>query len=197
MRIPKNIHLLISAVSLGLPWLGLALEASVSVTNLPPSATLATEVSTNVPFALDEVGGGDFSMGFDAFTTPSNNVEMAIGFDADGDGVLAPHETGVLMGWRSGRWFYEDVACGHRRHSVSSFSDGQVRCLVWSMHIGHSPGRMSIRDAQGEVFPMADEAAAPFDYRWNLVRLTARGVDRRELSFQAEISRRHFHLHIR
>ena len=173
------------------------LEASLAVTNLPPPMSLTTEVSTNVPFALDEVGGGDFAMGFGAFTTPSNNVEMAIGHDADGDGVLAPSETGALMGWRSGRWFFEDVAQGSRLFSSRSFLEGRFRQLSWSMHIGLDLRRTSIRDEDGEVFSGNTCDAIPFDVRWNLVRLTARGLDCRDAAFLAEISRRHLYIRLR
>ena len=184
-------------LSVLLPLFVYGLEASLTVTNLPPAASLTTETSTNVPFALDEVGGGDFAMGFDAFTTPSNNVEMAIGCDADGDGVLTPAETGVLFGWRSGRWFFENVAQGVRFYSSRSSAEGRIRRLVWSMHIGLDPRRASICDEEGEVFPGDGREAIPFDARWNLVRLTMRGLNHRAAAFRAEITRRHLYIRVR
>ena len=59
---------------------------------LPDSSFADTEVSTNFTFA---VGGGSnrklvFSLELQA--TPSNNVEVAIGCDANGDGRLSLNE---------------------------------------------------------------------------------------------------------
>ena len=65
------------------------------------------------------------------------------------------------------------------------------------MHIGLDPRRASICDEAGEVFPDDRREAIPFDARWNLVRLTARGLDRRDTAFRAEITRRHLYIRVR
>ena len=37
--------------------------------------------------------------------TPSNNVEVAIGCDANGDGHLSLDESGLTVGYDCGEWF--------------------------------------------------------------------------------------------
>ena len=65
---------------------------AVDVAALPDSSFADTEVSTNFTFAVGAVGNRKlvFSMGLQA--SPSNNVEVAIGCDANGDGRLSLNE---------------------------------------------------------------------------------------------------------
>ena len=44
--------------------------------------------------------------------TPSNNVEVAFGTDADGDRSLSLDETDVVIGWECGRYFHRAVSDG-------------------------------------------------------------------------------------
>ena len=44
--------------------------------------------------------------------SPSNNVEVAFGTDADGDGVLDLWETDCVIGWDCGAWFVRKGADG-------------------------------------------------------------------------------------
>ena len=58
---------------------------------LPPSAYADTEVSTNVPFTAWEEHQKRFEHRLSFEATPSNNVQVAFGTDADADGMLDPH----------------------------------------------------------------------------------------------------------
>jgi len=80
------------------------------VSALPLSEFADTEVSTNFPFAVNESGGRRlvFSLGLDATTT--NNVEIAIGHDADEDGLLSLDETALAVGYDCGEWFVRSAA---------------------------------------------------------------------------------------
>lgn len=42
------------------------------------------------------------------YATPSNNVEIHLGNDKNGDGFLAPEETQSVFGVDCGTWFYRD-----------------------------------------------------------------------------------------
>ena len=42
------------------------------------------------------------------YASPSNNVEVHLGNDKNGDGVLAPEETQSVFGVDCGTWFYRD-----------------------------------------------------------------------------------------
>ncbi len=69
---------------------------------LPPAIHADTETVTNVPFtvALDVVGRLSFDLVCRA--TPSNNVEVAFGRDADGNGMLDVGEEAHTVGWDCG-----------------------------------------------------------------------------------------------
>lgn len=78
---------------------------AVTVKPMPPCAYADTEVSTNIAFVFDRamMTRIEFTVALDA--TPTNNVEVAIGTDANGDGNLAPEEAAYVFGYDCGRWF--------------------------------------------------------------------------------------------
>ena len=82
----------------------------LEISSLPMSEFADTEVSTNFTFAVNESGGRRlvFSLGLDATTT--NNVEIAIGHDADEDGLLSLDETALAVGYDCGEWFVRSAA---------------------------------------------------------------------------------------
>ncbi|MBQ0032285.1 MAG: hypothetical protein KBT68_05745 [bacterium] len=65
----------------------------VTVEMLPQSEYADTEVSTNIPFevSFDAMSRMNFSISLEA--SPSNCVEVSIGSDVNGDGVLSLDET--------------------------------------------------------------------------------------------------------
>ena len=77
---------------------------AVTVKPMPPCAYADTEVSTNIAFVVDRamMTRIEFTVALDA--TPTNNVEVAIGTDANGDGNLAPEEAAYVFGYDCGRW---------------------------------------------------------------------------------------------
>ena len=77
----------------------------VTVSALPQSEYADTEVSTNIAFAVERPAMTriEFSVALDA--TPTNNVEVAIGTDANSDGNLAVEETAYVFGYDCGAWF--------------------------------------------------------------------------------------------
>ena len=77
----------------------------VTLSVLPQSEYADTEVSTNIAFAVDRPAMTriEFTVALDA--TPTNNVEVAIGTDANGDGNLAVEEAAYVFGYDCGTWF--------------------------------------------------------------------------------------------
>ena len=77
----------------------------VTVSALPQSEYADTEVSTNIAFAVERPAMTriEFTVALDA--TPTNNVEVAIGTDANSDGNLAVEETAYVFGYDCGAWF--------------------------------------------------------------------------------------------
>ena len=78
---------------------------AVTVEPLPQSEFADTEVSTNIAFAVERPAMTriEFTVALDA--TPTNNVEVAIGTDANGDGNLAVEEAAHVFGYDCGTWF--------------------------------------------------------------------------------------------
>ena len=79
-----------------------------TVEQLPPSAYDDTEVSTNIAFVVDRsiMTRIEFTVELDA--TPTNNVEVAIGTDENGDGNLSVEESAHVFGYDCGTWFCRD-----------------------------------------------------------------------------------------
>ena len=92
------------AMILALPVAALA----VTVEPLPPSEYADTEVSTNIAFVVDRamMTRIEFTGALDA--TPTNNVEVAIGTDGNGDGNLSVEESAYVFGYNCGAWFVRD-----------------------------------------------------------------------------------------
>ena len=143
-----------------------------------------TEVSTNMP---PPVRGDDplvFGFDMDFSSSPSNCVEIAFGADADGDGTLAPEETGLVLGWDCGEWFV-------RSETAEIAETSAVPCGRQLLRVAarvRRDGGVASFDAAANGSPVfAGLAAAPpawlHDRAWNLCRLTARGTDAHEASF--------------
>ena len=78
---------------------------AVTVEPLPLSEFADTEVSTNISFVVDRsmMTRIQFTVELDA--TPTNNVEVAIGTDGNGDGNLSVEEAAYVFGYDCGKWF--------------------------------------------------------------------------------------------
>ena len=82
-----------------------AVAFGVTVGSLPLSEYADMEVSTNIPFAvsLETMSRIEFTLTFDA--SPTNNVEVSVGTDENGDGLLSTTEAAWTFGYDCGRWF--------------------------------------------------------------------------------------------
>ena len=72
-------------------------------------------------------------MSFALLASPSNNVEVAFGCDANG--TLEDSDTAFAIGWDCGEWFFRDVAadvadsCGASSFALAGYV-GLVRLVV-------------------------------------------------------------------
>ena len=101
MRIDIIQEMKLLAMILLLPMAALA----VTVEPLPPSEFADTEVSTNIAFVVDRsmMTRIEFTVALEA--KPTNNVEIAIGTDENGDGNLSVEEAAYTFGYDCGKWF--------------------------------------------------------------------------------------------
>ena len=117
---------------------------------------------------------------FDA--TPSNNVQIAFGRDAEPlDGALAAEETAFIIGWDSGEWFLRPA--GLKERHVYAPANGQTpqrRTLRAAIRVNTQgvPTAVEFSDDAGafafDGLPPAPLWLAPDN--WNLLRVTVRGA---------------------
>ena len=141
---------------------------------LPPVHHLDTEVVTNV--AVSAQGSREYAFELTFSGTASNNVEIAFGADADGDGALSVDEIGFSAGWDCGEWFVMNSATGER--AMASAAEG-AHCLVGTIRLrtGGHVREIAFRDGVAALFPMLHGAARTWSFPvgWKMVRLVGRG----------------------
>ena len=124
--------------------------AGVAVGPLPTPEFADTEVSTNFVFSVGEGQNRDLVFTVELHATPSNNVEVAIGVDADEDGSLSLEETALAVGYDCGEWFVRSV-----------LNDAVTTTGVEDSGVFRRTYRVRAR----RVNPL-----------WNLVKVTRRGI---------------------
>ena len=77
----------------------------IEVPALPEATFPNAEVSTNFTFAVGAFANRRLVFSLELQATPSNNVEVAIGCDANGDGRLSLDESDLTVGYDCGDWF--------------------------------------------------------------------------------------------
>lgn len=153
------------AMILGLPVAALA----VMVEPLPTSEYADTEVSTNISFVVDRsmMTRIEFTVALDA--TPTNNVEVAIGTDGNGDGNLSVEEAAYVFGYDCGKWFKRSKSgVVVEQWNLPSDSAGQpeqesnVHCTTTTSDYDLSSHTFILKKRQ-------------LDTAWDLVKVTRRG----------------------
>ena len=163
---------------------------------LPPPVFADTEVSTNLAIDVSHENMGSLEVVLTANATSSNNVQIAFGVDADGDGALGSLEAEVVVGWDCGAWFVRDERAEWSRR--------------WSRDAGRREFRVSLRIAsrQARALDLSDgeelfSGRTPeipltlFNPRWNCLRVTSRGHALREEFVSVRTYRNAFVLQVR
>jgi hypothetical protein len=160
-----------------------AAAVTLDVPRLPPPAFADGEVSGDAAIPAgtqDDLRRFRLVFSFDA--TPSNNVQIAFGHDAEPlDGALAAEETAFIIGWDSGEWFLRPA--GLKERFVHAPADGQTprrRTLRAAIRVNTqgTPTAVEFSDDAGafafDGLPPAPLWLAPDN--WNLLRVTVRGA---------------------
>ena len=84
--------------------------SAVEVPALPGTEFADTEVSTNVALAVGAARNRRLVFSVELLASPSNNVEVAVGCDADADGRLSLAESALVVGYDCGEWFVRSAA---------------------------------------------------------------------------------------
>ena len=157
-----------------------ALARTILVPTQPLSPYLDTEVSTNVPINKADISYSDLNFRFDG--TPTNNLELAFGTDANTNGVLDAEEAGVRFGWRAGRYFIEnaqtgDVFDGDALNSSQSFS---VDIHLEVRYSSQQVRKVVVSGVNAAEFgALATNVPPAWIWRreWNMMRATRRGTE--------------------
>ena len=164
------------------------------VGKLPVSEHPDTEVTAHHRLEQPEnVDNLDFSLAFNG--TASNNVEVAFGVDADGDGKLALDETEMVIGWDCGRYFIRNFQTGETIEEDAVGSQSVRRLIEWHYRIYGNRTTLksfAVTNETGEVFAELSAAKPQWLYNgnWNLMRLAARGIDAQDEVFNVDVCRK-------
>ena len=146
---------------------------------LPQSDFADSGASTNIVFVASSMPGAvTFSLEFTP--SPTNNVEIAIGTDTDGNGVLSAEEERLTIGWDCGRWFVRKGENADDEYSVAAATDGTTKVFSWRLTTmrGGVPSRL-LATADGTAL-FNDLSTSPprwlYDTSWNLARVVVRGA---------------------
>ena len=123
---------------------------AIDVSTLPASEFADTEVSTNFVFTGGEGSNRRLVFSLELEATSTNNVEIAVGCDADENGLLSLDEAALTVGYDCGEWMVRSTA----KDSVtySDIADSGIFCRTYEVRSRH------------------------IDPSWNLVKVTRRGL---------------------
>ena len=175
-------------------------SARVEVPTLPLGEYADTEVSTNVAFRASRRGVKSLDVRIEYTGSESNCVEVAFGRDADGNGDLSAEEMRLLLGWRGGRRFVEDVASDDRVYEDAEPASGR-RFLALSVTTDGDlvPRTAAFTCESGPCFTSlaADVPRFLCDSSWNLVKVVRRGTSAADEWCAVENSGPRFELRVR
>ena len=158
-----------------------ALAARVAAP-LPPSSPYAdTESVTNVTFGAGVPGDNVFAMSLELDASTSNNVEVAFGCDANGNGTLDDSEASFAVGWDCGEWFFRDIAADIADSCVGAC--GRKK-LDWGLRLDKSLVPKTLHAQAGGLALPFIMTATMYDSSWNVARVTVRGFGNAEAALK-------------
>ncbi len=183
---------------------GAALSAfarPIVITTLPMSPFADTEVSTNVVIHESRTDVRSVQIHFQLEGTPTNNLEIAFGCDANTNGVLDVWEIETVYGWRAGRYFVENVRAWERIEAETAVN---ALCGVLDVHLEHGPDfapRRFTATCGGETAFAGLSTTPPpawlFRREWNMARVVRRGAGTPSEWVRCDIKHNSFALKVR
>ena len=157
-----------------------AVARRITVPTQPVSPFADTEVSTNVVIHESRTDVRDVQIHFQLEGTPTNNLEVAFGCDANTNGLLDVSEIETVYGWRGRRYFIENVRAWERFEIPAAAS---ALCGVIDIQLQndkHFVPRSFAATCGGEpAFATLSTTPPPawlFRNEWNMVRVVRRGA---------------------
>ena len=154
--------------------------ARVVVPSLPVSQFADTEVSTNIVLHGCRTDTWKVDLHIQLAGTPTNNLEVAFGRDANTNGVLDVEEIETMYGWRGGRYFIENVPAWERIEVEVATNAPRGVCEI---HLENNssvvPRRFAATCGGVAAFGGLATAHPPawlFRREWDMVRVVRRGT---------------------
>lgn len=159
---------------------GAAFGRTIVVPALPASPYADTEAVTNVVLHAGRTDVREASIHLRIAGTPTNELEIAFGRDANGNGALDAEETETVYGWRGGRYFIENAEGWERfeAEAVAGAAAGAMDVLVEN-GADVVPRRFSAICGGAPAFAGLSTPPPPewlFRERWDVARVTRRGA---------------------
>lgn len=153
---------------------------SIVVPTFPTSVFADTEVSTNIVLHGRRTDTWKVDLHIQLAGSPTNNLEVAFGRDANTNGVLDVEEIETMYGWRGGRYFIENVPAWDR---IEVEAATNALCGVCDIHLENNTSVVPKRFAAtcGGVAAFGGLATTPppawlFKREWDMVRIVRRGT---------------------
>ena len=167
---------------------------ALSLPELTAPVFTDTEVSTNVSMTAWSKNTRQFNVTLQFDATPSNNVQVAFGLDEPADGNLSAEETSLTLGWDCGEWFITSAAVTNRFRAMPNGSGTRKELsLQITLRADGRPLTLELMDGSVSLaFP--DLALLPvpptwmYSKHWNLLKVTARGVDAQNEQITVKLS---------
>jgi len=160
-----------------------AAAVKLDVARLPEPAFADREASGDAALPAGRTGEDFrvFRLEMTFASTPSNNVQVALGRDnRPADGALAAEETDFIVGWDCGEWFLRPQGL-RERHAFPAAVTGGTRTMTASIRVSGQgvPQWVTFKDG-GTAFTFAGLQLNPFpDWLkpdlWTHLRVTVRG----------------------
>ena len=157
-----------------------AFARQIVIPTLPVSSFADTEVSTNVVIHEGRTDVRNVQIHFQLEGTPTNNLEVAFGCDANTNGVLDVSEIETVYGWRGGRYFIENVRAWERIETPAAATSLCGVIDIQLQNDKHFVPRSFAATCGGEpAFPSLSATHPPawlFRRGWNMARIVRRGA---------------------
>ena len=176
MKTSRKVRKSLLVASTGVFAGALAVSAAVQVIQPPPSDFIDTEASANLVFAPLQEDTRHYRLKFSGDFSPSNDLEVAFGGDANGDGDLSPEETEARFG----------IDCGEKK-SKSECPPSEASCAAGAMRGVEVEQWNLSTDSAGQPEQESNILCSPspstftlkltkaVSRRWNLMTVTRRG----------------------
>ena len=174
---------------------------TILVQTQPVSPYADTEVSTNVVIQTGRTDVRDVKIRLQLDGTPTNNLEIAFGCDANTNGVLDVSEIETVYGWRGGCYFIENVRTRERIEIPAAVS---ALCGVIDVQLQNDkhfvPKSFAATCGGESAFAGLSTTPPPtwlFRREWNMARVVRRGAGTPSEWVRCDIKHNSFALKVR